>query len=163
MVSCLIAAPQASFNGAFLFKKVRHYSLIFTRGFVASCFIEEHGGKGFSTRFLLADGHQWCNATQVMRSYRGCQYFVGQIHAPAQELLTNRIILPFAVWGMDLLGPFKKVLGGLTHLLIAAEKFTKWIMARPLAKIGSKEVVNFVQDIIFCFGVPNFIFTYNDT
>jgi hypothetical protein len=32
-----------------------------------------------------------------------------------------------------------------------------------LAKIGSKEVVNFVQDIIFCFGVPNFIFTYNDT
>jgi hypothetical protein len=67
------------------------------------------------------------------------------------------------MWGLDLLGPFKKAPKGLTHLLVAVDKFTKWIEARPLAKIGSKQVVNFIQDIIFHFGVPNSIITDNDT
>jgi hypothetical protein len=34
---------------------------------------------------------------------------------------------------------------------------------KPLAKIGSKQMVNFIQHIIFCFGVPNSIITDNDT
>jgi hypothetical protein len=45
------------------------------------------------------------------------------------------------VWGLDLLGPFKKAPRGLTHLLVAVDNLTKWIEARPLAKIGSKQVV----------------------
>jgi hypothetical protein len=67
------------------------------------------------------------------------------------------------VWGLDLLGAFKKASEGLTHLLVEIDKFTKWIEARPLAKIGSKKAVNFIQDIIFHFGVPNSIITDNDT
>jgi hypothetical protein len=70
---------------------------------------------------------------------------------------------PFAVWGMDLLGPFKKAPGGLTHLLVAIDKFTKWIEVSPLAKIGSKQAVSFIQNIIFYFGVPNSIITDNGT
>jgi hypothetical protein len=80
-----------------------------------------------------------------------------------QELQTIPITWLFAIWGLDLLGPFKKVLRGLTHLLVMINKFTKWIKARPLTKIGSKHAVNFIQDIIFCFRVPNFIITDNDT
>jgi hypothetical protein len=52
------------------------------------------------------------------------------------------------VWGLDLLGPFKKAPGGLTYLLVTVDKFTKWIEAKPLAKIGSKQVVDFIQDIV---------------
>jgi hypothetical protein len=48
------------------------------------------------------------------------------------------------VWGLDLLRAFKKALRGLTDLLVTVDKFTKWIEARPLAKIGSKQVVNFM-------------------
>jgi hypothetical protein len=33
---------------------------------------------------------------------------------------------------------------GLTHLLIAIDKFTKWVKAKPLAKIGSKQVMDFI-------------------
>jgi hypothetical protein len=73
------------------------------------------------------------------------------------------ITWPFAVWGLDLMGPFKKVPRGLTHLLVTVDKFTKWIDAKPLAKIGSKQAVNFIQDIIFRFGVPNSIITNNGT
>jgi transposase InsO family protein len=43
------------------------------------------------------------------------------------------------------------------------DKFTKWIEARPEAKIGSKQVVSFVQHIVFHFGVPNSIITNNGT
>jgi hypothetical protein len=40
------------------------------------------------------------------------------------------------VWGLDLLGPFKKASERFTHLLVTVDKFTKWIEAKPLAKIG---------------------------
>jgi hypothetical protein len=35
--------------------------------------------------------------------------------------------------GPGSLGPFKKAPGVLTHLLVAVDKFTKWIEAKPLA------------------------------
>jgi hypothetical protein len=73
-----------------------------------------------------------------MGSYRGCQYFARQIHALAQELQTIPITWQLVVWGLDLLRPFKKAPEGLTHLLDAVNKFTKWIEAKNLAKIGSK-------------------------
>jgi hypothetical protein len=64
---------------------------------------------------------------------------------------------------MELLGTFKKVTGGLTHLLVVDNKFTKWVEAKPLAKISSKQVLDFIQDIIFCFRVPNSIITDTST
>jgi hypothetical protein len=103
------------------------------------------------------------DATQIITSYRGCQYFSRQIHAPAQELQTIPITWLFTAWGLDLLGPFKMTPGGLTHLLVAVDKFTEWIEVKPFAKIGSKQAVDFIQDIIFCFGVPNSIITDNGT
>jgi hypothetical protein len=69
----------------------------------------------------------------------------------------------FAVWGLDLLGPFKTAPGGLTHLLVVVDKFTKWIEAKPLVKIGSKKAMDFIQDIVFHFRVPNSIITNNGT
>jgi hypothetical protein len=98
-----------------------------------------------------------------VRSCRGCQYFVRQTHIPAQELQTIPITWSFAVWGLDLLGPFKKALGGLTHLHVTIDKFTKGIKARPLAKIGSNQALSFIQDIIFLFVVPNSIINDNGT
>jgi hypothetical protein len=81
----------------------------------------------------------------------------------AQELQTFPITWPFVVWGLDFLGPFKKALVGFTHLLVAVDKFCKWSEARHVAKIGSKQVVSFVQDIVFRFGVSNSIITDNGT
>jgi hypothetical protein len=98
-----------------------------------------------------------------MRSCGGCKYFVRLIHTPAQEHQTIPVTWPFVVWSLDLLGPCKKAPGGLTHLLIIVDKFTKCIEVRPLAKIGSRQAVSFIQDIIFCFGIPNSIIKDNGT
>jgi hypothetical protein len=64
---------------------------------------------------------------------------------------------------LDVLGPFKKAHWDITHLLIVLDKFTKWVEAKPMAKFGSKQAVDFMQDIIFHFGVPNSIITDNGT
>jgi len=61
------------------------------------------------------------------------------------------------VWGLDMVGPLKKALGGFTHLLVAVDKFTKWIEAKPITNIHSEEAVKFFLDIIYHFGVPNCI------
>jgi hypothetical protein len=70
---------------------------------------------------------------------------------------------PFVVWGLDLVGPLKKAPGGYTHLLVAVDKFSKWIEARPITKTKSEQAVLFFHDIIHRFRVPNSIITDKNT
>jgi hypothetical protein len=44
-------------------------------------------------------------------------------------------------------------------ILVAVDKFTKWIEVRPVAKVTSEEAAKFMQDITHHFGVPNRIIT----
>ena len=62
-----------------------------------------------------------------------------------------------------MVGPLKKGTGDFTHLLIAVDKFTKWIEAKPITNIHSEGVVKFFLDIIYRFGVPNYIITDHRT
>ena len=67
------------------------------------------------------------------------------------------------VWGLDLVGPLKRAPSGYTHLLVAVDKFTKWIEARLIFVIKFEQAVQFFLDITHCFGVPNSIITDNGT
>jgi transposase InsO family protein len=58
-----------------------------------------------------------------------------------------------------MIGPFKKAQGGYTHVLVALDKFTKWIEYKPIASLTLAKVVEFIQEIIFRFGIPNIIIT----
>jgi hypothetical protein len=64
------------------------------------------------------------DATRIVRSYQGCQFYARQTHVPAQALHTIPITWLFAVWGLDLVGPLKKAPGGFSHLLVAIDKFS---------------------------------------
>ena len=103
------------------------------------------------------------DATQIMRTCEGCQFYARQIHLPAQALQMIPITWPFAVWGLDLVRPLQKAPGGFTHLFVAIDKFPKWIQVRPITRIKAKQAVLFFTDIIHQFGVPNSIITDNDT
>jgi hypothetical protein len=50
---------------------------------------------------------------------------------------------------------------GYTHLLVAVDKFSKWIEARPITNLRAKQAVSFFTNIIHRFGVPNSIITGN--
>ena len=62
-----------------------------------------------------------------------------------------------------MVGLLKKAPGEFTHLLVAIDKFTKWIEAKPITTIDSKEAIKFFLDIVYMFGVPNSIITDNGT
>jgi hypothetical protein len=53
--------------------------------------------------------------------------------------------------------------GTFKHLLVAVDKFSKWIEALPIFNVRSEEAVSFFTDIIYCFGIPNTIITDNGT
>jgi hypothetical protein len=60
--SYIIIAFHVSFDGAFPFKKVRRCSSTFMRGFLGIIFVQEHGEKGISAWFLLANDRQRCDS-----------------------------------------------------------------------------------------------------
>ena len=63
-----------------------------------------------------------------------------------------------------MVGPLKKSSkSGRTHLLIAVDKFTKWIEAVPITNSTATTAVNFIKSIIFRFGVPHSIITDKGT
>jgi hypothetical protein len=65
------------------------------------------------------------------------------------------------VWGLDIVGPLRKAPGGYNHLLVAMDKFSKWIEARPITNLIAEQAVSFCTDIIHRFGVPNSIIIDN--
>jgi hypothetical protein len=77
--------------------------------------------QGFYWPTAVAD------ATRIVRSCQGCQFYARQTHLPAQALQTIPITWSFAVWGLDLVGPLQKAPEGFLHLLVAIDKFSKWI------------------------------------
>jgi hypothetical protein len=103
------------------------------------------------------------DAKQLVKQCNGYQRFSKHRNTPAAALKTIPLTWPFAVWGLDMVGPFKTAPGGLTHLLVAVDKFTKWIEAKPIKKLDGSSTIKFFNDIITRYGVPYSIITDNGT
>jgi transposase InsO family protein len=56
---------------------------------------------------------------------------------------------------------FAKSARGYTHLLVAIDKFSKWVDVRPIMNLRAEQVVTFFTNIVYRFGVPNSIITDN--
>jgi hypothetical protein len=131
---------------------------------------QEECGHHASSRALVAKafrhGFYWLmaqkNVEQLVKQCNGCQRFSKHRNTPTAALKTP-LTWPFAVWGLDMVGPFKTALGGLTHLLVAVDKFTKWIEAKPIKKLDGSSTIKFFNEIITRYGVPHNINTDNGT
>jgi hypothetical protein len=62
-----------------------------------------------------------------------------------------------------MVGPLKIAPSGFTHLLVAVDKFTNWVEAKPIRKLDGKTALKFVKDIVVRFGIPHSIITDNGT
>ncbi|GKV01681.1 hypothetical protein SLEP1_g14220 [Rubroshorea leprosula] len=127
-----------------------------------------HVGARTLAHKVLRQGYYWPNmykdATYFVQKCPKCQFFAHLTHQPAEELTTLVAPWPFAQWGLDLLGPFVKGVGGVTHLVVGVDYFTKWVEARPLSSLTSKKVEDFVFSSIICrYGIPNQIVADNGT
>jgi hypothetical protein len=111
--------------------------------------------QGFYWPTAVAD------ASEIVRTCEGCQFYARKSNLPAHVLQTIPVTWPFAVWGLDIVGPLRKVPRGYTHLLVAIDKFSKWVEVRPITNLRAEQVVTFFTDIVYRFGVPNSFITNN--
>lgn len=82
--------------------------------------------------------------------------------APLEQLATISSPWPFAMWGVDLVGPFPTARSQKKFILVAVDYFTKWVEAEPLASITARKIVNFYWKRIVCrFGIPRAIVSNN--
>jgi hypothetical protein len=114
-------------------------------------------GKAFRAGFywpsVVAD------AEKLVRHCDECQFFAKRIHVPAHEIQTIPASWPFACWGLDMIGHFKPALGNFKCAFMMIDKFSKWIEYMPLTKACSEKAIEFLDQIIHRFGLPNSIIT----
>jgi ribonuclease HI len=121
-----------------------------------------HAGSRSIVAKAFRAGFYWptalSDAEDIVKRCIGCQKFATRPHAPASALKTIPLAWPFAQWGLDMVGPLKKSSkGGHTHLLVAVDKFTKWIEAIPITSSTASTAVRFIQSIIYRYGVMDSI------
>jgi ribonuclease HI len=67
------------------------------------------------------------DAKDLVKRCKGCQFFSKQQHLPAQAQCAIPPSWPFAMWGLDAVGPFRTDPSGYKHIVVAVDKFTNWI------------------------------------
>jgi hypothetical protein len=87
--------------------------------------------QGFYWPTTVAD------TSEIVRTCEGYQFYAHKTNLPVHALLTIPITWPFAVWGLDIVGPLRKAPGCYTHLLVAIDKFSKWVEV-PQSRISGQ-------------------------
>ena len=86
------------------------------------------GGRSLAHR-AITQGYWWPNmqreALEYVKKCDQCQQFAPSIHQPGEILNPLSSPWPFAQWGLDIVGPFPKVVGNKKYLLVSTDYFTK--------------------------------------
>nr|KYP62827.1 Gypsy retrotransposon integrase-like protein 1 [Cajanus cajan] len=105
------------------------------------------GGRTLATKVLRA-GYYWPtlrdDCLKFVKHCASCQRHGNLIHASAEELHGISSPWPFAMWDMDILGPFPVAKGQCKFLLVVVDYFTKSVEAEPLASITAANVQKFL-------------------
>jgi ribonuclease HI len=99
------------------------------------------------------------DAEELVRRCQGCQYFAKQQHVPAYKLVTIPPTWPFACWGLDMIRPLPTAPGGFNRVLVAIEKFTKWIEVKPVTCPKADRVLDFRDELVHRYGLAHHIIT----
>ncbi|CAA0809043.1 Unknown protein, partial [Striga hermonthica] len=128
----------------------------------------DHNKSGALVARILRAGYFWPrmreDAKAMVKKCLQCQKHGPLIHQPAEAMTTMSAPIPFAQWGIDLVGPMLQGTGQRKFLIVAVDYFTKWVEAEPLAKITEEKVIKFLYNNICCrFGVPKVLISDNGT
>jgi transposase InsO family protein len=159
--SSTTVAPQAFSNDAYPSPKDRSYYKRYTRG-LAVTMQHLEPSLGMPSDKVSTGRPRWptplglyapAKGVNSMRNRRTCPLRPCRQYPSPGRLMCGsgpRLSLAEGTWGF-------------THLLVAIDKFSKWIEVRPLTSIRSEQAVAFFTNIIHHFGVPNSIITDNGT
>lgn len=169
-------ANQFSLNGEILYRRTPDLGLLrCVDAREATKLIEEiHVGtcgphmNGFTlAKKILRAGYFWMtmetDCIRFVHKCHRCQIHGDLIRVPPNELNVTSPPWPFAVWGIDVIGPVEPAASnGHRFILVAIDYFTKWVEASSYKSVTKKVVVDFVRNNIICrFGIPESIITDN--
>jgi hypothetical protein len=97
------------------------------------------------------------DAEELVRRCQGCQYFAKQQHVPAYKLVIIPPSFPFTCCGLDMIGTLPSVPGGYKTVLVAIDKFTKWIEVKPVTCPKADRVLDLLDEIMHRYGLPHHI------
>lgn len=138
-------------------------------GIILSCHnapTSAHGGIA-KTLEKIRRYFYWPGLVKDVRDYVGnCELFrtsktPTHILRPPLGQIT-RTDRPFQRLYMDLIGPLPRTKSGNMGILIILDHFSKFTFLKPLKKLISKDIINYIRIEIFtCYGVPQVIVTDN--
>jgi hypothetical protein len=94
------------------------------------------------------------DAEELVRRCQGCQYFAKKQHIPTYKLVTIPPTWPFACWGLNKIGPLLTAPDGFNRVLVAIDKFTKWIEVKPVTCPMADRVLDFLDELVHRYGLP---------
>ncbi|RDX65793.1 Protein NYNRIN, partial [Mucuna pruriens] len=122
-----------------------------------------HASGQAMARKILRFGYYWakmeadcCDHVRKCHKYQG---YVNNIQVPPAPLNILTIPWPFALWGIDVIGPIEpKESNGHHCILVVIDYFTKWVEAASYANLTRNVVVKFIKKDIICrYGTPSHI------
>nr|XP_004231733.1 uncharacterized protein K02A2.6-like [Solanum lycopersicum] len=116
---------------------------------------------------ILRAGFFWMtmenDCVRFVQRFHKCQVHGDLIKVPPHELYVMSSFWPFAVWGMDVIGPIEPAASnGHRFSFVAIDYFTKWVEVASYKAVTKKVVTDFVRNNLICrFGVPESLITDN--
>ncbi len=106
--------------------------------------------------------YHWPKMTKQITTYvRGCidcQTKKRPMERPAGLMKPIKAQQPFERVGIDLIGPFPLSRSGNKHVIIAVDYLTKWVIAQPVSRARTQEVVEFfVRRVVLQHGAPVYL------
>ncbi|KAK3015328.1 hypothetical protein RJ639_007271 [Escallonia herrerae] len=123
------------------------------------------GGRALAHK-VLRHGYYWPTMHRDTLDYTkkcdACQRF-SSIPRQSPSLLTSlSSSIPFAMWGIDIMGPFSPATAQHRFVIVTIDYFTKWAEVEALATITEKKCEDFFwRAIICCYGIPRVLVTDN--
>ncbi|VFQ80577.1 unnamed protein product [Cuscuta campestris] len=170
-------APGYTLEGEKLYKRAYNGTLLrCLRPAEAEQVMEEvHAGICFAhqgayavSRKITLQGYFWPtivkDCAEFVRKCKVCQKFQKVPGRPSTNYTPISTAIPFARWGVDLVGALPRGTGNVRYVIVAIDYFTKWVEASPLASITGAQCQKFLAKQVICrFGVPEHVITDNGT
>ncbi|XP_074342173.1 uncharacterized protein LOC141679618 [Apium graveolens] len=114
---------------------------------------------------IIRQGYYWTtihqDAIEFMKKCKECQLFsnVSQISPVLPSSVLSPII--FAVWDIDIMGPFPRAKGDIRYLLVSIDYMTKWVEVKAMRTINQQDCIMFMDNILMRFGIPRVLVSDN--
>ena len=126
-----------------------------------------HASGHMIARKIQRAGYFWMtlekDCIDYVKKCHKCQIYSDKVNMPPAPLFNLISPWPFAMWGIDVIGPVNpKASNGHRFILVAIDYFTKWVEASSYAHVTQNVVKRFIEKNLICrYGPPEKIVTDN--